>query len=353
MDIKLRGIEKTFNKHRVLNNIDLEVSSGAFVALLGPSGSGKTTLLRIIAGLDFPDSGELYFNGEDIAKREARHRQVGFVFQHYALFKHMKVADNIAFGLRAKPKDSKPDEREISLRVAELLDLVQLRPFADRYPAQLSGGQKQRVALARALAIQPKILLLDEPFGALDAKIRKDLRRWLRRLHEEMGLTSLFVTHDQDEALDLADQVVLMNEGGIEQVGAPEELYHRPANAFVCDFLGYVNKLPCRVMEGRAAIGDIMLPLGVAIAPGADIQSKAYFRPDQVTLRKAGEAGTLPAKIVRIFRAGPRWRIDLQLAGDHVIEAEIGLDDPRLADMRMGSDLGVSIDHARIFGGMG
>ncbi|HEX2580448.1 MAG TPA: TOBE-like domain-containing protein [Dongiaceae bacterium] len=351
MRITLNGIDKAFAQHKVLVNVDLEVKSGSFVALLGPSGSGKTTLLRIIAGLDFPDRGSIAFDGADVTGMAARSRQVGFVFQHYALFKHMRVDDNIAFGMRAKPKEMRPDAKEISRRVAELLDLVQLTPFADRYPAQLSGGQKQRVALARALAIEPKVLLLDEPFGALDAKIRKDLRRWLRRLHDQMGLTSLFVTHDQDEALDLADSVVLMNEGQIEQVGSPEELFHRPANAFVCDFLGYANRLPCRVTEGHAAIGDLVLA-NAAIAPGAGAQSVAYFRPDQVWLKKLGDSDTLPAEVGRIFRAGPRWRIDLHLAGDHMVEAEMALDDPRRADLRTGGKLGISIRHARIFGTM-
>jgi sulfate/thiosulfate transport system ATP-binding protein len=232
MTIEVRRLTRRFDNFTALSDVSLRIEPGQLVALLGPSGSGKTTLLRIIAGLDFATSGQVLFDDEDASLRHVGARGVGFVFQHYALFRHMTVFENVAFGLRVKPRRERPSERELTRRVMDLLDLVQLKGFAHRYPAQLSGGQRQRVALARALAIEPRVLLLDEPFGALDAKVRKELRRWLRQLHEEMGLTSVFVTHDQEEALELADRVVVMRAGGIEQVGSPAEIYDRPrANA--------------------------------------------------------------------------------------------------------------------------
>src|SRR5476651_675766 len=241
MSIEINGINKYFGRTKVLNNISLDIPSGQMVALLGPSGSGKTTLLRIIAGLENQNAGQLSFHGKDVTRVHARDRQVGFVFQHYALFRHMTVFENVAFGLRVRPKVRRPDEAGITDRVMKLLKLVQLENLAARYPSQLSGGQRQRVALARALAVEPKVLLLDEPFGALDAKVRKELRSWLRRLHDEISVTSIFVTHDQEEALEVADRVVVMNAGKIEQVGTPEEVYARPATSFVYNFLGNVN----------------------------------------------------------------------------------------------------------------
>jgi sulfate/thiosulfate transport system ATP-binding protein len=250
MRVEIRRLTKTFDAYTALDEVSLNVREGEFCALLGPSGSGKTTLLRIIAGLEFPDHGEVCFAGEDVVRRAARERQVGFVFQHYALFRHMSVFENVAFGLRVRPRRVRPSETQIRERVMELLRLVQLKRLAGRHPNQLSGGQRQRVALARALAIEPRILLLDEPFGALDAKVRKDLRRWLRDLHRRLGLTSVFVTHDQEEALELVDQVVLMREGKIEQIGSPREIYDRPATPFVYEFLGSANRLPCRVRAG-------------------------------------------------------------------------------------------------------
>ena len=250
MRVEIRGLTKTFNSYTALDEVSLDVREGEFCALLGPSGSGKTTLLRIIAGLEFPDRGAVRFAGEDVVRRDARERQVGFVFQHYALFRHMSVFENVAFGLRVRPRRARPPESQIRERVMELLRLVQLKRLAHRYPSQLSGGQRQRVALARALAIEPRILLLDEPFGALDAKVRKDLRRWLRDLHRRLGLTSVFVTHDQEEALELADQVVLMRDGQIEQIGSPRQIYDRPATPFVYEFLGSANRLACRVRAG-------------------------------------------------------------------------------------------------------
>ena len=239
MSIRVENIQKAFGAFNALDNISLEFPSGHLVALLGPSGCGKTTLLRVIAGLEQPDSGRVFLGEEDASTLHVRERQVGFVFQHYALFRHMSVFENVAFGLRCKPKKIRPSEKEIEARVFELLTLVQLDWLADRFPAQLSGGQRQRIALARALAVEPRVLLLDEPFGALDAKVRKELRAWLRRLHDDLGITSIFVTHDQDEAMEVADQVVLMNQGHVEQIGSPEEIQRNPANDFVRWFLGH------------------------------------------------------------------------------------------------------------------
>lgn len=245
MSIHIQNISKSFRNSAVLKDINLEINSGELIALLGPSGSGKTTLLRIIAGLDHPDGGKVLFEGEDSLKKKAKDRQVGFVFQHYALFRHMTIFENVAFGLRVRPRKIRPNNNEINKRVLELLSLVHLDKFRDRYPAQLSGGQRQRVALARALAVEPKILLLDEPFGALDAKVRKELRKWMRKFHDDINITSIFVTHDQEEAMEVADRVVVMNHGKIEQIGTPNEIQNHPKNEFVRDFLSkeYLNKL--------------------------------------------------------------------------------------------------------------
>jgi sulfate transport system ATP-binding protein len=258
MSIEVRNLTKTFGSFFALRDVSVTVQSGELVALLGPSGSGKTTLLRVIAGLETPDVGSVLFDGDDATRRDPRERGVGFVFQHYALFRHMTVFENVAFGLRVRPRDQRPSEDEIKRRVHELLGLVQLDYLGDRYPSQLSGGQRQRVALARALAVQPRVLLLDEPFGALDAKVRQELRRWLRRLHQEIHLTSVFVTHDQEEALELANRVVVMNEGTIEQDAPPGEVIEKPATPFVSNFLGNVNLFHGRVQvevhdeEGRS-----------------------------------------------------------------------------------------------------
>ena len=257
MSIEVKKISKNFGSFSALKGIDLKVETGELVALLGPSGSGKTTLLRIIAGLETASSGELFFHGKDAQDQGAKDRQVGFVFQHYALFRHMTVFENIAFGLRVKPKAARPSDEKIKQKVHELLKLVQLDWVAERYPSQLSGGQRQRIALARALAVEPKVLLLDEPFGSLDAKVRRELRLWLRRFHDDLHITSIFVTHDQEEALEVADRVVVMNEGKIEQVGTPDEVYHRPVNAFVLNFLGNVNLFHTRIEEGKPFAGNL------------------------------------------------------------------------------------------------
>jgi len=254
VSILVRNITKNFGHFHALKNVDLEIPAGQLVALLGPSGSGKTTLLRIIAGLEFADSGTVQFDGKDITDRTAQERHVGFVFQHYALFRHMTVFENIAFGLRVRPRRFRPPEKEIRRKVEELLHLIQLQNQAGRYPSQLSGGQRQRVALARALAVEPSVLLLDEPFGALDAKVRQELRKWLRQLHDEVHITSVFVTHDQEEALELADLVAVMNEGQIEQVGRPDEVYNHPASSFVYNFLGSVNLFHGRIDNGTTYI---------------------------------------------------------------------------------------------------
>ncbi|NTV11651.1 MAG: sulfate ABC transporter ATP-binding protein, partial [Zoogloea sp.] len=256
MSIQVNNIHKAFGNFVALNDVSLDFPTGELTALLGPSGCGKTTLLRIIAGLERADGGGVLLDGEDASSQDVRNRNVGFVFQHYALFRHMTVFENVAFGLRVKPRKERPAEAAIRRKVHELLELVQLDWLADRYPAQLSGGQRQRIALARALAVEPRVLLLDEPFGALDAKVRKELRRWLRRLHDELHVTSVFVTHDQEEALEVADRVVVMNKGQVEQVGAPSEVYDRPATPFVYGFLGSVNLFHGRVHGDRLAVGE-------------------------------------------------------------------------------------------------
>ena len=258
MSVEVRNITKKFGQFTALDGVNLKVESGELVALLGPSGSGKTTLLRIIAGLEFPDSSDaqVLFYGEDVTMIPASQRKAGFAFQHYALFRHLNVFENIAFGLRVRPRATRPGEAEIRERVEKLLKLIQLEPLAKRFPSQLSGGQRQRISLARALAVEPKVLLLDEPFGALDAKVRKELRRWLRKLHEEIHITTLFVTHDQEEALEVADRVTILRMGRVEQIGTPEEIYDNPASPFVYDFLGNVNLFSGRMRDGTVVIGD-------------------------------------------------------------------------------------------------
>lgn len=314
MSITARNITKTFSEGFVaLSDVSLEVPSGELVALLGPSGSGKTTLLRIISGLEAPDpgSGPILFRDEDVAGRPVGDRKVGFVFQHYALFRHMSVFENVAFGLRVRPRNVRPSKQEIAERVRSLLALVQLESYADRYPSQLSGGQRQRIALARALAVEPKVLLLDEPFGALDAKVRVELRRWLRRLHDEIHLTSVFVTHDQEEALEVSDRVVVMNQGRIEQVGSPDEVYNNPASPFVYDFIGSVNRFRARVHQGHAYVGDAALP--VPEFAGAEAASAfSYVRPHEIEILRAPDhRPAIPAVVLSSSAAGPVARVEL------------------------------------------
>jgi sulfate transport system ATP-binding protein len=295
MSIEVRHLSKHFGSTVVCDHLDLHIPSGELVALLGPSGSGKTTLLRIIAGLEQADAGSVYFHGEDATGASVRERQVGFVFQHYALFNHMTIFENVAFGLRVRPRATRPSEREIRERVMHLLQLVQLDWLADRHPAQLSGGQRQRIALARALAVEPKVLLLDEPFGALDAKVRKELRRWLRRLHDEMHVTSVFVTHDQEEAMEVADRVVVMNQGRIEQQGAPDEVYDRPATPFVLQFLGDVNLLD-----------------------GEDTASSEvrYVRPHEFDVLAQPAEGSIAVALSQAMTVGPQTRIEFKRLDD-------------------------------------
>ena len=312
MSIEIRSVSKKFADFNALRDVSLTVPSGELVALLGPSGSGKTTLLRIIAGLESLDQGAILFNGEEATSRQVRERQVGFVFQHYALFRHMTVFDNVAFGLNVRPRKTRPSKAEIRDKVHGLMKLIQLENFADRYPAQLSGGQRQRVALARALAVEPQVLLLDEPFGALDAKVRVELRRWLRRLHDEIHVTSVFVTHDQDEALEVADLVVVMNEGRIEQVGTPEEVYDRPVNPFVYNFLGNVNLFHGRVDQGEARIGGISIDLP-EFEEAAAGPAVAYVRPHDIEInRLRSSQEEIEARIRFIQGAGAVARLELE-----------------------------------------
>ena len=318
MSIAIESITKQFGAFQALDAVNLDIASGELVALLGPSGCGKTTLLRIIAGLETPDSGRLAFHGEDTTDTPVRERQVGFVFQHYALFRHLTVFENVAFGLRVRPRKQRPSDAVISAKVHELLQLVQLDWLADRYPSQLSGGQRQRIALARALAVEPRVLLLDEPFGALDAQVRKELRRWLRRLHDELHVTSVFVTHDQEEALEVADRVVVLNKGRIEQVGTPAEVYHQPATPFVVEFLGQANKLPAQIAGGRADLLGWQLPAG-HLQDGGGV---AYVRPSDWSLSHQDIAGSQPATLRDIRAVGPRWQLDL-VRGDRLLEVEL------------------------------
>jgi sulfate transport system ATP-binding protein len=296
MSIEVRGLQKRFGQTVVCDNLNLDIPDGELVALLGPSGSGKTTLLRIIAGLEVPDSGSVLFHGEDATHTDVRDRNVGFVFQHYALFGHMTIFENVAFGLRVRPKATRPADAIIRKKVTDLLELVQLGPLLDRYPHQLSGGQRQRVALARALAVEPKVLLLDEPFGALDAKVRKELRRWLRRLHDEVHVTSVFVTHDQEEAMEVADRVVVMNAGRIEQQGPPDQVYDHPASPFVLQFLGDVN-----LFHGRLGL------------PAGEV---GYVRPHELQILAEAREGTLPATLSHTLTVGAHTRLEFKRPDD-------------------------------------
>jgi len=348
MDIEIRDIHKSFGDFVALHTVNLKIAEGELVALLGPSGSGKTTLLRIIAGLEQPTSGSILFGGEDLISRDVRERNVGFVFQHYALFRHMTVFENVAFGLRVKRRAFRPAKAEIRERVMTLLNLVQLDPFADRYPSQLSGGQRQRVALARALAIEPRVLLLDEPFGALDAKVRKELRRWLRGLHDEMHLTSLFVTHDQEEALELADRVVLMNNAVVEQVGTPEDVYAHPASPFAYEFLGQVNRFECRIEDGKAVFpgGEITIAKDVS-ATGS--KAVAYVRPHDVEIFNGMVMSGIPATVRYISAAGPLAKIEVEAGDGHLIEVELSRPSLHALNLKLGRPVYVRARKARVF----
>jgi len=323
MGIEVRNLTKRFGSFVALRDVTFTVRTGELVALLGPSGSGKTTLLRIIAGLDVADAGTVLFDGDDATERSAKDRGVGFVFQHYALFRHMTVFENVAFGLRVRPRARRPPEDGIRRRVKDLLALVQLDYLGDRYPSQLSGGQRQRVALARALAVEPKVLLLDEPFGALDAKVRQELRRWLRRLHADIHLTSVFVTHDQEEALELANRVVVMNEGKIEQDGTPDEVLEHPATSFVVNFLGNVNIFHGRVQEGQALFG----PLAVEYPqhPHREARDAAgYSRPHELDISRRDDGGGLWATVFDVRAAGALVKIEVRDEEGQSIQVELG-----------------------------
>src|SRR5919112_6316780 len=350
MSIEVRNLRKAFGDFAALDNVSLDVPGGELVALLGPSGSGKTTLLRIIAGLEPADAGAIHFHGEDATDQPVRERQVGFVFQHYALFRHMSVFENVAFGLRVRPRAVRPSEAEIRETVMGLLHLVQLDVLAKRRPSELSGGQRQRVALARALAIKPKVLLLDEPFGALDAKVRKELRRWLRRLHEEVHVTSVFVTHDQEEALEVADRVVIMNEGQIEQSGSPEEVYDRPATPFVYGFLGDVNLFHGRIHQGHVdfGAGELAAPEWAHVSDQAGL---AYVRPHEVELAVSPERASSLAAMVRHVRAfGPLVRVELDLVdGGRTIEAHVSRARFEALGLAKGEKVYVSPTSVRVF----
>jgi len=321
MTISIRQIEKRFGRYPALNSVSLDIQDGELLALLGPSGSGKTTLLRTIAGLEFPEAGQVLFDDQDVTFAHAAARQIGFVFQQYALFKHMSVARNVAFGLDVRKRAAKPPRAEINRRVDELLKLVELDGLGKRFPNQLSGGQRQRVALARALAVSPKVLLLDEPFGALDATVRKSLRRELRRIHDATGVTTIFVTHDQEEALELADRVAILNLGQIQQVGTPDQVHDHPANAFVCGFVGEANRFEGKVAGGVFTSG----PIRLAAAGIADGDALAFLRPYDLAKAPAGEGFEL--RVSRVISQGPISRVEGMDAADRRLEADFSRDD--------------------------
>nr|WP_092072556.1 sulfate/molybdate ABC transporter ATP-binding protein [Dendrosporobacter quercicolus]NSL48532.1 sulfate/molybdate ABC transporter ATP-binding protein [Dendrosporobacter quercicolus DSM 1736]SDM43714.1 sulfate transport system ATP-binding protein [Dendrosporobacter quercicolus] len=351
MSIDIVGIHKQFGTYAALQDINLTVPTGELVALLGPSGSGKTTLLRIIAGLETADQGSILFNGEDTSSYDVQQRQVGFVFQHYALFKHMNVFENVAFGLNVRPRKLRPAAKEIEEKVHKLLSLVRLDGFAARYPSQLSGGQRQRVALARALAVEPQVLLLDEPFGALDAKVRKELRRWLRQLHDELHITSVFVTHDQEEALDVADRIVILNQGRIEQLGTPEEVYEQPKNAFVYHFLGNVNLFRGRIQQGRVQIGSMEFE-APEYANAQDTGSiVSYVRPYNLEIeRKSGGQAYFRARIIHIRAVGPTAFLELRREDTgELIEAELVKERYRELNLKTGETVFVKPKDLKIF----
>lgn len=317
MSIKIENLQKHFGHFHALKNINLQFSRNQLTALLGPSGCGKTTLLRTIAGLEFADSGRIWFEDKDVTNLSAKDRGVGFVFQHYALFQNMTVFDNVAFGLQVKPRKIRPRAEEIREKVTALLQLVKLEHLAHRYPNQLSGGQRQRIALARSLAVQPKVLLLDEPFGALDAQVRKELRRWLRDLHQELNVTSIFVTHDQDEALDVSDRIVVMNQGQIEQIDHPNEIYHAPQTPFVTQFVGDVNVFHGHIDQGKLVIGEFAHNIDAhpnVTTPVENQSATAYIRPYELTLSRSSENALAVGKITHINAIGFIVRIEIQSA---------------------------------------
>ena len=348
MSIQVKNIEKHFGAFHALNNISLDFPDGQLVALLGPSGCGKTTLLRIIAGLESADRGQVILEGQDATDVHVRERQVGFVFQHYALFRHMTVFDNIAFGLRVRPRATRPSEAEIKKRVTRLLDLVQLGFLAERYPAQLSGGQRQRIALARALAVEPRVLLLDELFGALDAKVRKELRRWLRTLHDELHITSIFVTHDQEEALEVADQIIVMNKGNVEQIGSPREVYEKPATPFVFDFLGQANRFEGQNNAGTIQIGEDRIQLdSLRNAPSGDVI--AFARPDELRIHAQPQDNAIQATFVRELWIAGKVVAELHDRQGKLIEISLTSEEAKLHQFRPNQTVWLSPSNLHLF----
>jgi sulfate transport system ATP-binding protein len=352
MSIEVQHISKTFGAYKALNDVNLKINDGELTALLGPSGSGKTTLLRIIAGLENPDphpEAAIKFHDKDVSGRDVKQRQVGFVFQHYALFRHMTVFENVAFGLRVRPRRDRPSKEEIRDRVERLLSLVQLQQFSRRFPSQLSGGQRQRVALARALAVEPKVLLLDEPFGALDAKVRQGLRAWLRRLHEEIHITSVLVTHDQEEALEVADRVVVMNNARIEQDGTPDEVFHHAKTEFVMKFLGQVNVFHGRVRQGKASLGD----LTVDYPHYNDTEERpatVYMRPHEFDIRRTSNGKpSFPAKVTRTHSAGAFARVLLLTEAGAEVMVDLTLEEFTQLALRQGETVFLYPKNARVF----
>ncbi len=352
MSIELTHINKTYGNYQALRDVSLTVADGELLALLGPSGSGKTTLLRIIAGLDAPDAvpkTRIRFHQQDVAHHPVSQRRVGFVFQHYGLFRHMSVFENVAFGLRVRPRLDRPPRAEIESRVHELLKLVQLDGLGKRLPSQLSGGQRQRVALARALAVEPRVLLLDEPFGALDAKVRQGLRAWLRRLHEEIHVTSILVTHDQEEALEVADRVVVMNEGRIEQIGSPEDVFHRPATQFVMEFLGQVNVFHGRVHQGKTLLGDMELE-----CPDSERVEEhpatVYMRPHELDIRRSSNgAPNMEAVIQRVNPAGSIAKVTARTLDGQEVLVDLSLEAYHRLELRGGERVFIYPKNARVF----
>jgi sulfate transport system ATP-binding protein len=347
MSIQVKNIDKHFATFHALKNITLDFPEGELVALLGPSGCGKTSLLRIIAGLESADKGQVLLEGEDATQLHVRHRQVGFVFQHYALFRHMTVFDNVAFGLRVRPRATRPNEADIKQRVTRLLDLVQLGFLANRYPAQLSGGQRQRIALARALAVEPRVLLLDEPFGALDAKVRKELRRWLRTLHDELHITSIFVTHDQEEALEVADKIVVMNKGQIEQIGTPREVYEHPASPFVFDFLGQANRFDGTIQQQTLQLGHSQMTLPQQTAQQDKVI--AFARPNELHIHTIAQDNAIQANVLREIWIAGEIRAELQDQDGQLIEISLTPEQSKQLNLQPQQTVWVTASNIHIF----
>jgi sulfate transport system ATP-binding protein len=348
MTLELSHLSRRFADFAALDDVGLSIARGEFLALLGPSGSGKTTLLRILAGLDYPDQGAVHLDGQNFLASPARERGIGLVFQHYALFRHLTVAENVAFGLRVRKRNRRPSKQAIAERVEQLLQRVQLDGYGHRYPSQLSGGQRQRVALARALAVEPSLLLLDEPFGALDAQVRIALRRWLRELHEDLKLTTIFVTHDQEEALELADRIAVMNRGRIEQVGTPDAIYQQPATPFVCEFIGKVNKLPLTCSHGQLAAGEFVFDGD----PWNDRHAcaTAYVRPEHLALDVPADQSAWTASLRHIYPAGSVVHLELYVPSlDQKLEADLASEDVARLGLHVGSDLRVAPRSAVVF----